>query len=115
MKKSLQFILEMLRLIFILFLILLFYSLINTFIIETAGGFEIFEGTNLLTVFFLLQTGGLLVLMTIFYRNKLQFTGWYKGEHFKPFSKKLTQRLLILSISAIIGSYLILVFRMLTM
>jgi len=84
-------------------------------ILEAVGGFEIFEGTIFLTLFFLLQTGGLLVIMTVFYRNKLQFFGWYKGDHLKPIPRKASRRLIIVSIISMMSSYLILIFRLITM
>ncbi|PYZ92008.1 hypothetical protein CR194_17585 [Salipaludibacillus keqinensis] len=114
MKKTFHFILELFRIIFILFILLFGYSFLNTFLIEALGGFELIEGTNIATVFFLLQTAGILLLITIIYRNKLQFSGWYTSDHLKPFSKKRTQIFLLLSVVAIGGSYLILLARMLT-
>lgn len=44
--------------------------------------------------------GGVAILMLIFvmYRNKMQFSGWYKGEGKKKLSKKVTVLLVSLSI-----------------
>ncbi|SES41582.1 hypothetical protein [Salipaludibacillus aurantiacus] len=109
MKKSLGFLLELTRIIFTIFLVLLAFSLVNSFILGLIGGLGQFEGTWTIVVYFFMQTGGLFLLITLLYRNKLQFSGWYNSENQKPFSKKMTRRLLIISLAAVAGSYAILI------
>lgn len=105
MSDTVRFILELLRIILILFVALAAYSVLNTFIISFFGGTEVFAGNTMFeTWFFLLQTLGILGLVTVLYRNKLTKSGWmakYQG----PLEAKTVRLIVRVSVAAIVGSY----------
>lgn len=44
----------------------------------------------------------ILIIIFVLYRNKLQFSGWYKGKHREKLPKKVTQSLLTVAFVLII-------------
>ncbi|WP_416148401.1 hypothetical protein ACM26V_19585 [Salipaludibacillus sp. HK11] len=109
MKKTLDILLEMVRMIFVIFILLFGYSFVNIIFIVLLGGLEVIEETVYFNLFLILQTGAIFLLSTIFYRNKLQFSKIFKSETQEPLSKKRTKQLFLISIGAIIVSYFILI------
>lgn len=108
MNQTLQWFWEFLKITVLLFVVLFIYSIINALLLEMAGGFEQLEDSGLFTLFFLLQTGGVLALVTVFYRNKLQKNAKLKLPSQEPLSPKWTRILLSIGIAAIAASYIIL-------
>jgi hypothetical protein len=106
--ETFRWLIEFSKLIFILFIIMLAYTLINAFLLEAAGGFEVLSESGYATIFFLLQTGGILALMTVYYRNRLQPHSRVKLLAQEPLSKAWTRRLSAAGIAAIAASYVIL-------
>jgi len=49
----------------------------------------------------------ILILLFVLYRNKLQFSGWYKGKGSKKLSKKISAILISLSIVLIITPFIL--------
>lgn len=105
MKDTVLFIVELLRIILILFAALVGYSLLNTFLMDFFGGLDVFEGNDFFrTWFFLLQTLGILGLVTVLYRNKLEKSGWmakYQG----PLQARTVWWIVRISLAAIVASY----------
>ncbi|WP_411789221.1 hypothetical protein [Halobacillus rhizosphaerae] len=50
---------------------------------------------------------GIVILLFVLYRNKLQFTGWYKGKRGHKLKKKLTFILTLTSILFIMSPFLL--------
>jgi hypothetical protein len=48
----------------------------------------------------------ILVLLFVLYRNKLQFSGWYKGSGRKKLPKKVSNTLFVISILLIIAPFI---------
>lgn len=48
----------------------------------------------------------ILVLLFVLYRNKLQFSGWYKGKGRKKLPKKVSNTLIVTSIILIIAPFI---------
>jgi len=49
----------------------------------------------------------ILILLFVLYRNKLQFSGWYKGKGRKKLSKKVSVTLISLSVVLIITPFIL--------
>ena len=49
----------------------------------------------------------ILILLFVLYRNKLQFSGWYKGKGRKKLSKKISVTLISLSVVLIITPFIL--------
>ncbi|WP_047984364.1 hypothetical protein [Ornithinibacillus californiensis] len=49
----------------------------------------------------------ILVLLFVLYRNKLQFSGWYKGKGRKKLPKSISISLISISIILIIGPFIL--------
>lgn len=49
----------------------------------------------------------ILILLFVLYRNKLQFSGWYKGKDRKKLSKKISVTLISLSVVLIITPFIL--------
>ncbi|WP_429842531.1 hypothetical protein [Brevibacillus sp. FIR094] len=94
MSNLFRFLLELIRVIIILFagLSLLFFVESKLFLITLEG-----------TPFFLLFFANLLLIL-VFYRNKLQFSGWYKGKEVKRLSPRATNVLIVVALLAFISS-----------
>ncbi|WP_079505104.1 hypothetical protein [Mesobacillus jeotgali] len=82
MNKALQFIIEIIRVFLILFIGLLILGYVEQKIIKLLG-FTEFNWT----LIFIAD----LLLIYIYYKNKLQFTGWFKSTHNKALSKSGTR------------------------
>lgn len=82
--------LELLRIIFI-FLILM--GIVGTFFknlyVNLGNGAEKYSWMSLVAIF---------ILIFVLYRNKFQFSGWYKGEGKEKLPKKVSQTLIITAI-----------------
>jgi accessory gene regulator protein AgrB len=65
----------------------------------TLLGFELNLDSN---VYIVLIWIAILLLIFVFYRNKLQFSGWYKGENKKKLPKSVTLSLISLSVLLLI-------------
>ncbi|WP_107583636.1 hypothetical protein [Alkalicoccus saliphilus] len=111
---TVQWLIEFIKLVGILFIMLLAYSIINVLILEAAGGFEVFGESGLMTVFFLLQTGGILALVTVYYRNKMLLNPKLKLPDQEPLSRKWTRILLFTGAGAVAASYAVLIGAMVT-
>lgn len=107
MKNILGLAFEVLRIIFVMFLILGAYAVFNSYVLEWLGGMQILGGSWLELVFFLLQAGGILILITVFYRNKLKLSGVIK-EYQPPFAPETARTMVIVGAAAIALSYVIL-------
>ena len=57
--------------------------------------------------------GGIAVLILLFvlYRNKLQFSGWYKGKDRQKLTKKISSSLIFISIILFVSPFLISLFE----
>lgn len=49
---------------------------------------------------------GIYILLFVYYRNRLQFTGWYKGKRSKKLSKASTWYLIIIAVLCIGAPFL---------
>ena len=107
MKKTIALIFEMIRVVVMMFIILFGYTVLNTFVVEWAGGLQIFGDSWLQNAFFLLQAAGVLILITVLYRNKLQLSGWMLRFQ-APIETSLARKLVIGALAAIGLSYAIL-------
>ncbi|RKL66348.1 hypothetical protein CR203_15775 [Salipaludibacillus neizhouensis] len=115
MTSSADFLLQLFKFIFITFLILLVSSVINTLILQLFGGMDLLTEGIFSTAFFALQTAAVFLVVTVFFRNKTQLSGWFFSKDLKALPKKKVKQLFIISAGAIIGSYvLLLVNAMLT-
>ncbi|MED1783173.1 hypothetical protein P4V43_15210 [Brevibacillus fortis] len=94
MSNLFRFLLELIRVIIILFagLWLLFSVESKLFLITLEG-----------TPFFLLFFANLLLILVL-YRNKLQFSGWYKGKEVKRLSPQATNVLIVVALLAFVSS-----------
>lgn len=108
MRQAVYWLWEFSKLVSILFIMLFAYSLINAFLLELAGGFEQLEESGLFSVFFLLQTGGILCLVTVYYRNRLQQHAKIKLTSQGALSPKWTRLMVSIGIAAITASYAVL-------
>ncbi|NJP39105.1 hypothetical protein [Alkalicoccus luteus] len=108
MKKAGILVWELTKLAGVMFVALLIYSIINALLLEAAGGMDALEASGLFTVFFLLQTGGVLALITVYYRNRLLPKSKLQLPARDPLSPVWTRRLIGLGIAAIAASYIIL-------
>lgn len=107
LKNVLGFIFEILRILVVMFVILGAYAIFNSYVLEWLGGIHILGGSWLELVFFLLQAGGILILITVFYRNKLKLSGAMR-EYQPPFAPETARKMVIAGIAAIAVSYVIL-------
>ncbi|MEK3852829.1 hypothetical protein [Cytobacillus sp. FSL H8-0458] len=82
MNKTLQFILEIIRVSLILFIGLLILGYVEKTIVQLLG-FTEFNWT----LIFIAD----LLFIYILYKNKLQFTGWFKSTHNKTLSRSGTR------------------------
>lgn len=108
MNQAFEWIWEVVKVTLLLFTALFLYSIVNALLLEWAGGFEQLEESGLFTLFFLLQTGGILALVTVFYRNKLKKNAKLKLPEQEPLSSKWVRILLSIGFAAIAASYIIL-------
>ncbi len=55
------------------------------------------------------RLGALAIFVSLFvlYRNKLQFSGWYRGKGVKKLPKKVSARLIFISIILIIAPFIL--------
>lgn len=82
MNKSLQFILEIIRLILIIIISLLVLGFVQQKIIQLLG----FTEFNWVLIFI-----ADLFLIYVLYKNKLQFSGWFKSSYNQPLSSRSTK------------------------
>ncbi|WP_444684697.1 hypothetical protein [Alkalicoccus luteus] len=108
MKKAGIWVWELTKLAGVMFVALLIYSVVNALLLEAAGGMEALEASGLFTVFFLLQTGGVLALITVYYRNRLLPRSKLQLPAREPLSQAWTRRLIGIGVAAITASYIIL-------
>ncbi|WP_183030274.1 MULTISPECIES: hypothetical protein [Clostridia] len=54
-----------------------------------------------------LQAIGIGIIIVILYRNKFQFSGWYKGKQVKPLSKTTTRILVVINVAFISAIYIV--------
>lgn len=95
MLNIFMFLLEYVRVVIILFagLALLFFLESRLFMITLEGA-----------PFFLLLFANM-ILILVFYRNKLQFSGWYKGKEVKPLPPRTSKILIFTAFLAIISAF----------
>lgn len=89
MNKTLQFILEIIRVFLILFIGLLILGFVQQQIVRLLG----FTKFNWNLIFI-----ADLLLIYVLYKNKLQFTGWFKSNQNKALSSNSTKLVLGLAI-----------------
>lgn len=82
LNKTLQFILEIIRVFLILFISLIILGYVQQQIVRLFG----FTKFNWNLIFI-----ADLLLIYVLYKNKLQFTGWFKSPHNKALSSKSTK------------------------
>ncbi|SDO25147.1 hypothetical protein [Alkalicoccus daliensis] len=109
MRQTGYWLWEFSKLVSVLFIMLFAYSMLNALLLELAGGVEQLEESGLFSVFFLLQTAGILFLVTVYYRNRLQKYSKIKISSQGPLSPKWTRRMISLGLAAIGASYVILI------
>lgn len=97
MSNLFTFLLEFVRVI-----ILLIVGLLFLFIIESKLLTITLEGTP----FFLLMISNVLFIL-VFYRNKLQFSGWYKGKEVKKLSNRTTWTLVLVALVGLTLAFLL--------
>ncbi len=96
--------LELLRIIGLMVLSFIPLELINNLfltLIYTEGS----RANPLIQVFYILQMIGLLILLAVYYNRRLQYTGFYQAFPRRPFSDKLTRRLLWVGFSLLFLFY----------
>lgn len=95
MRQFLSFILELLRIILFMAILLAVLGWAERFVSQLIIGEARYHW---------LMMFGNLILFFIFYRNKLQFTGWYRSSRNKKLNRFTTKGLLLLAISMIVIS-----------
>jgi len=85
-------ILELLRILLIFFLSGAFYSTMLSILYKSMGVSE----------YMWLGTVAVLILLFLIYRNRWQFSGWYKGEGRTKLSQKTTKVLIAVSVLLLI-------------
>lgn len=96
--------LELLRIIGLMVISFIPLELINNLfltLIYTEGS----RSNPLIQVAYVLQMIGLLVLLTVYYNRRLQYTGFYQDFPRPPFSNTLTRRLLWFGFTCIVLFY----------
>ncbi len=102
--------LEMVRALFIFVVLYFVFGAISNYFLETFTNRPIGQLTEeypYLMYFLALQAIGIAILIFILYRNKFQFTGWFKGKQVKPLSKTTTRILVVISVAFILAIYIV--------
>lgn len=69
--------------------------------------FWIYARFDIPTKYTLLGSIGILILYFVLYRNKLQFSGWYKGKGIKKLPKVISNTLVIIAIVLLLSPLLL--------
>ena len=92
MLKLFLSIIELVRVLLVLIL-----GLMLLFFVESKLLMITLEGTPYALLMF-----GNMLLIFVFYRNKLQFSGWYKGNEVKKLTRRTTWFLVIVALVALV-------------
>ena len=90
----------LLELIRILFIIMLLGGILGSILLNIYEGFHTEQ-------YGLLGGLGILTLLFILYRNKLQFSGWYQGPGREKLSKPVTRILISISIVLLVAPFVL--------
>lgn len=108
MKQFILGVLEYVRVTVIFAFLFLMFGFINNYVVYIITGENIESYT--FNIFFLillfLQAIGCFLLIMLLYRNRLQSYGWFKSKSSNVFSRKSSQRILIISIVLICLFYI---------
>lgn len=103
---------EFFKILFVLILAFAVIGYVNDYIISLFTPLTIneqMEGSILFKNLYMLQFIGFFGLVFVFYRNKVQFFGWFRNANAKKFSKKITSTLLTTSIVSVLLPYFFLI------
>lgn len=101
--------LEAVRALFIFVVLYFVFGAISNYFLEIFTNRPIAQLTEVypyLMYFLALQAIGIAILIFVVYRNKFQFTGWFKVKRVKPLSQTTTRVLVVISVIAIIALYI---------
>ncbi|GIN64507.1 hypothetical protein J27TS8_45000 [Robertmurraya siralis] len=112
MKQFIFGVLEYVRVIVIFVFLFLIFGFINNYVVYiiTGENIESYTSNTLFQILLFLQAIGYFLLIMLLYRNRLQFYGWLKSKSSKAFSRKSSQKMLIISIVFICLFYLFALF-----
>ena len=96
--KNMRTLLELLRIIFILFIFITVCGAILNGIYSISEAEKTYAWLGGLSVYF---------LFFVLYRNKLQFSGWYKGEGNKKLPRTVSTILIVISCLLLISPYIL--------
>lgn len=68
---------------------------------------QVYVNNNVLNEFQWLGAVGIYILLFVLYRNRLQFSGWYKGEGRHRLSKKISFLLIVVGILLLITPFIV--------
>lgn len=112
MNKVSTFYKEFFTFLFVLILAFAVIGYVNDYIISLFTPLTIneqIEGSTLFKNLYMLQFIGFFLLVFVFYKNKVQFIGWFKNASAKKFSKRVTSTLLATSIVSVLLPYFFLI------
>ncbi|CAM3955865.1 hypothetical protein [Alkalicoccus chagannorensis] len=98
----------LIKLTMLLFGVLVVYSIIHAFLFELIGGMELITESRWSSLFFLLQMGGILAFVTIYYRNRLAPAAEGQLPARPPLTDVWKKRLIGLGAAAFLASYVLL-------
>ncbi|MBU5268232.1 hypothetical protein [Virgibacillus proomii] len=107
--------LEMLRALLIFMLLYLLFGAVSNYLLEMVTNRTISQLTeehSYMMNFLVLQAIGVAIIIFILYRNKFQFSGWYKGKQVKRLSKTTTRILVASSVVFIFAMYIVVGFAL---
>ncbi|GGJ55516.1 hypothetical protein [Virgibacillus salexigens] len=110
MKVMLSAILETVRVLVITVFLFILASLVVTAFFEDTTNINyqaLIENNSYLFFLRCLQALGILGFIYILYRNKYQFSGWYKGKRMQRLSKRTTRVLFSISLVCTLALYLV--------
>ncbi|WBX81495.1 hypothetical protein PD280_07290 [Virgibacillus salarius] len=110
MKVMLSAILEIVRVLVVIVFFFVLIGIVVNGVFENTTNLdvqELIEDNGYLFFFRLLQGVGVLGVIYILYRNKYQFSGWYRGKQMQRLSKRTTRMLLCISLVCMFALYVV--------